>query len=84
MYLAIDIGGTKTLVAQLDKQGEIIASYRFPTPQNYLEFLTKLKAELKRFGDTSWRGAAAGVPCPVNYLDGSISTVANLDWQDIA
>lgn len=80
MYLAIDIGGTKTLVAQIDKTDEIVSSQRFETPQSYPEFLAKIKSQLDNFGKITWHGAAAGVPCPINYVDDSFSQMINLAW----
>lgn len=39
MIIAIDTGGTKTLVAQIDQQGKIKKILRFPTPTNTHEYI---------------------------------------------
>jgi predicted NBD/HSP70 family sugar kinase len=46
MYLGIDIGGTKTLIATLTNEGVITEELKFPTPKNYDEFLKELEANL--------------------------------------
>ena len=43
MYVGIDIGGTKTLVAALTNRGVIQEQVRFPTPKNYDHFLLELQ-----------------------------------------
>lgn len=47
MYLGIDVGGTKTLVASLDDSGVILAQQKFPTPQDYQEFLAELSPSIQ-------------------------------------
>ena len=44
MIGAVDIGGTKTLVAVFDDSGEIIEQEKFSTSQNYNEFLQNLQS----------------------------------------
>jgi predicted NBD/HSP70 family sugar kinase len=43
MYLAIDIGGTKTLLAVFERSGRLLASERFETPKDYQDFITGLE-----------------------------------------
>ena len=47
MYLGIDIGGTKTLVAALNEHGEMLVSLKFATPEGYDDFLDALKHVLR-------------------------------------
>jgi predicted NBD/HSP70 family sugar kinase len=42
MIIAVDTGGTKTLVAAFSKSGAIIASQKFPTPIDQLEYVGHL------------------------------------------
>ena len=42
MFAAVDIGGTKTLVAVFDAEGEIVEKIKFPTPNKYAEFKKEL------------------------------------------
>ncbi len=43
MYLAIDIGGTKTLLAVFNREGKIVEQLKTPTDHNYDNFLKDLK-----------------------------------------
>lgn len=51
MITAIDIGGTKTLVAQFGDDGKPIDPVRFLTPQNPEAFLEELATHLRKFED---------------------------------
>ena len=62
MYLGIDIGGTKTLVAALDDQAKIIEQIKFPTAKEYAQFLTDLKQALAGFKNKDFQAAGVGVP----------------------
>lgn len=49
MYLAIDIGGTKTLIALFNRRGRIIKKFKFKTPLKQTEFLAILESSLIPF-----------------------------------
>ena len=49
MILAIDIGGTKTLIALFGKGGRVVKKHKFKTPKDQREFLTILTAALTPF-----------------------------------
>lgn len=49
MYLAIDIGGTKTLIALFNKRGRVLKKFKFKTPEKKSEFLAILKSALVPF-----------------------------------
>jgi len=83
MYLGIDIGGPKTLVASLDAKGVIQHIEEFPTPQEYPDFITQLSGAIKALGVKEWHGAAAGVPAVVEYDHGYIASIANLAWREV-
>lgn len=42
MILAIDVGGTKTLVASFTDDGAVTEQIKFPTPTDYLAFVDEL------------------------------------------
>lgn len=83
MYLGIDIGGTKTLVATLSDSGDIIASRRFPTNPDYDQFLGDLGANLKELDvpDDGIRACAA-VPGLIDRNSGMVHALGNLPWRD--
>ena len=49
MYLIIDIGGTKTLIALFNKRGRVLRKFKFKTPEKKSEFLGLLKSALVPF-----------------------------------
>jgi glucokinase len=85
MYVGIDIGGTKTLVATLSDDGELKDSRRFPTSPDYDRFVQDLDATLKEL-DLSGAGAdlkvCAGVPGLLDRGAGIVHALGNLPWRD--
>jgi glucokinase len=82
MYLGIDVGGTKTLVAVLDSHGVIKQKIKFPTPVDYAEFLRQLKQTVGELGEQNFK--AAGVGAPFNDFDrkrGIAISFGNLPWS---
>lgn len=82
MYLGVDIGGTKTLVAVLDEHGVITQQTKFPTNHNYNDFLQELQKAIADFGPHDYK--AAGVGMPVTDFDrkrGVGISFGNLPWH---
>lgn len=82
MYLGIDIGGTKTLLATLSDSGEITGSRRFPTSQDYDKFLRDLESNLKELGPEGGFSACVGVPGLLDRDKGTVIALGNLPWRD--
>lgn len=82
MYLGIDIGGTKTLAAVLSDTGEIIDSRRFPTNENYDQFLKDLGDNLKQLPLEGDFKACAGVAGLLDRKAGTVHSLGNLPWRD--
>lgn len=61
MYLGVDIGGTKTLLAALDDHGTIKEKAIFPTPKDYDHFLAELKDQSTHFAHHDFRAGAIAV-----------------------
>lgn len=61
MYGAVDIGGTKTLVAVFDEQGQIIEQIKFLTPKDYSEFSTELAATVAKLSTKEFVQGAVGI-----------------------
>lgn len=78
MITAVDIGATKTLVAQFNDQGEILNEARFPTAKDPRSFVNDLKAELnKLIGISQLVIAVPGIA-----RDGAIVDLSNLPpWE---
>jgi len=83
MYLGIDIGGTKTLVACLDKRGTIVDSYKFPTPPKYPDFLKELAATVANMPTDELIAAGVAVPGKVDRKHGTAVAFGNIAWHDV-
>ncbi len=81
MYLAIDIGGTKTLMAAFTTAGKLVATHKFPTPADYQEFLAKLHNDLSELGDYSYHAGGVGVPGELDRQHGRLIALGNLPWE---
>ena len=82
MYVGVDVGGTKTLVAVLDSHGVIKQKVKFPTPTDYSEFLAQLSDALASFGEHTFTAAAVGIPATeFDRKRGIGIAFGNLPWQ---
>lgn len=83
MYLCIDIGGTKTLIALFSQTGDLLKSIKFPTNQNIDNFETDLTTQLshlfaKQSSDTPVHAVSVGVAAPLE--NGQPIFFPNLAW----
>lgn len=83
MYLGIDIGGTKTLVASLDDSGVIIERYRFLTTPSYETFIANLADNIDKLTTKNFTAAGVGVPGKVDREKGIGKIFGNLPWQNV-
>jgi len=83
MYLGIDIGGTKTLVARLSNAGVIEASEKFPTLRVYPEFLQTLSSVIDTLGIDHLQAAGVAAPGKIDRKHGIAEAFGNLPWKDI-
>ncbi len=81
MYLGVDIGGTKTLVAVFDDSGETVESQRFPTPEDYQAFLQALSQAVGNLQHKDFVSAAVAVPGRLDRANGVVLGVGNLPWK---
>jgi predicted NBD/HSP70 family sugar kinase len=83
MYLAVDIGGTKTLLASFTHSGELIKSHKFATPTEYSDFIATLKQELTAFSTESFVAAALAVPGRLDRKTGVGIAFGSRPWQNV-
>lgn len=84
MYLAIDIGGTKTLFAVFDLDGKIIKTFKFATPQDYKEFKNQLKLNFQtEFKDFELSRACCAVPGRLSDDKQTVVALGNLPWKNV-
>ena len=81
MYLAIDIGGTKTLVALFSRRGRVLKRQKFKTPHGSKVFLENLTTTLKSFRKFKIRAVVVAVPGIVqkNYT----VKFGNRNWDNL-
>lgn len=84
MYLAIDIGGSKTLVALFSTSGRLLESKRFETPRSYPDFLQQLRKNYDSLQHDTSKITACGVGAPgrIDRSKGSVPVMANIPWQN--
>ena len=78
MYLGVDVGGTKTLVAVLNNDGEIREQTKFPTPKHYPHFLLELRHTLAHFEHKDYKAAGIAIPGYIDREHGRASHLGNL------
>jgi predicted NBD/HSP70 family sugar kinase len=83
MYLAIDIGGTKTLVASLTNEGVIDQKIRFETPESYKDFLQALADTVVNIPTDNFLACGVGMPGRVDRKNGKGIALGNLPWKNI-
>lgn len=79
--MAVDIGGTKTLVASFANGLHVTNEERFPTPQDEHEFMTMLQATLQNFGAENAEAICVAVPGIVDST-GVVLRCGNLPWTN--
>lgn len=82
MYVGVDIGGTKTLVAVIDEHAVIREQTKFPTPQNYEEFCSNLAAAVATFTTKDFKAAGVAAPGRLDRQHGRIIALGNLPWKN--
>lgn len=86
MIIAVDTGGTKTLLALFSNDGTILKSHRFPTPLDQNEYLAQLTNEITAFLDPAEQSQirALTLASPGLINDGVIVWGGgNLQWQNV-
>ncbi|HUD07668.1 MAG TPA: ROK family protein [Candidatus Saccharimonadales bacterium] len=83
MYLGIDIGGTKTLIASLDDNGVIQEENKFPTPRSYKTFIDSLENNVAKLSTHEFMACGAGVPGRLDRKKGVAIAFGNLTWHNV-
>lgn len=83
MYICIDIGGTKTLVASLTNDGIIHESLRFPTPESYDAFLETLGKTINSLDTRDFRAGAVAAPGTIDRHRDVVVACGNLTWKNV-
>jgi len=83
MYLAIDIGGTKTLLASLNDDGVIVERIRFETAKKYSDFIKDLADNVAKMSTDNFVACGVGVPGRLDRKRGIGIAMGNLSWANV-
>ncbi len=83
MYVGIDIGGTKTLIASLDQFGVITQKIRFETPETYEQFLSALAKAHDQLEYKEFSSGGIGAPGSIDRHHGRAIAFGNRPWQNL-
>ncbi len=83
MYGAIDIGGTKTLVAVFDRKGKVIEQIKFPTPKIYSDFKSELATTVAKLSTKNFDSFCVAAPGRIDRVNGIGVRFGNLPWQSV-
>ncbi len=85
MILAVDVGGTKVLVATFSDNGKIIDSKKFKTPVMYPDFIEELKNIINELtGDQEPKACTVALPGILDRETGVVRYFGNLPWENVA
>jgi predicted NBD/HSP70 family sugar kinase len=82
MYIGVDVGGTKTLVAVLDAHGKIIEKTKFATPITYDHFLLELKHLRPHLKHKDFKAGGIAMPGLIDRKHGRAIAFGNLPWKN--
>ena len=81
MLVTVDTGGTKTLIASFNEQGELQETFKFPTPADQTEYVTLLRQTLQNtYGTTPVEAVVVALPGIIK--DGVAIWCNNLGWKN--
>lgn len=80
MIIAVDTGGTKTLIARFDNRGEPEVITKFPTPRDQQDYITSVTTAIKEASGTEPVDALiVALPGPIRH--GVLQRSPNIGWQ---
>ncbi|MBX4197394.1 ROK family protein, partial [Candidatus Saccharibacteria bacterium] len=83
MYLGIDVGATKTLLAVFEPSGEMVCEKKLKTNQDYEQFKAEIAGCLKELSQFEFSHACCAVPGWIDFKYGIAVSFGNLPWQDV-
>jgi len=83
MFGAIDIGGTKTLLATFDDKGKLLSSVKFKTPNDYQEFKKQLEVSFKNLDSPTLKLVCTACPAKLDRNKGIAIAFGNLSWVNV-
>lgn len=80
MYLAVDVGGTKTFVTAVSDDGQIKEQFRFATDKDYQQFLAELSKSVDNLATRDFKAACIALPARLDREKGKLLNLHNLPW----
>jgi predicted NBD/HSP70 family sugar kinase len=85
MYLAVDIGGSKTLLAVFSEKGQKLAQQKIKTSHDYKKFLAEVKKQIEQVTrDYKITDCCCAVPGRLDRERGIAFDLGNLSWHNVA
>lgn len=82
MYLAVDIGGTKTLLGLFTNKGKLVETIRFATPKKYETFLSVFRNTFDSLSTDDITACAVAAPGKIDRRRGIVTAYGNLSWKN--
>jgi predicted NBD/HSP70 family sugar kinase len=83
MYAAVDVGGTKTLVAVFKTDGTVVEQTKFPTPKNYQDFIERLAINVANLSTKEFQAIGFAIPGKIDRKHGVGLAFGNLPWENV-
>lgn len=85
MYLAIDVGATKTLLAVFSEDGKLIHEQKIPTNHKYGQFLAEVASVIQNehFKKQQISAACCAIPGRIDRDTGIGTSFGNLPWKNV-
>ncbi len=80
MIVTVDTGGTKTLVATFNTDGQVTAKHKFPTPPEPVDYIRELSATIEMLLD-SQAPTLISLAIPGITENGVVKWCGNLGWK---
>ncbi|MCK4859985.1 MAG: ROK family protein [Candidatus Omnitrophica bacterium] len=84
MFIAIDIGGTKTELALGNRKAEVVQKEIIPASPDFDSFLSSISSVIEKFSKgKKIEGIGIAAPGPLDPQDGVIFSSPNLKWNNV-
>ncbi len=83
MYVGIDIGGTKVLMASFTNEGQLRNHIKLPTPKLYDDLISLLHTNVAQLDDRGFQAAGVAIPGLVDREAHTGISFGNLGWRNV-
>ena len=84
MYLGIDIGGSKTLLAVFNTEGLLVDQFKVPTNKDYSAFTQELEEIITtKLKEHRFLACCVAAPGEIDHKKGTVIRFGNLNWKNI-